>query len=102
VFTWSQPASSGWQACSSGPYCLTGYVLYEISTGTPVAVATAPEGSLSLTITPQPSIGSHSYELAQTGLDQNGVPVQSTRNTGVVINCRKNGTGRLCVMGKHW
>ena len=102
-FSWAPGVNDGWAACTSGPACLTGFTLYEITTGTPVNIGTVPQSTTSMVLSPLPSVGSHSYELVQNG-SVNGSPVQSSGNPGLVINCRKNAenTGRICVEGKHW
>ena len=102
LFTWIPGVNQGWTPCSSGHYCLTGFTLYEISTGTPVAVAQIPQTATTYTMSPLPSKGSHSYELVQTGTNGTGAAVQSLKNPGLVVNCRKAGLWRTCSIGKSW
>ena len=102
LFSWTPGSNPGWTACSSGNWCLTGFTLYEITTGIPVAVAQIPQTSTTYTMSPIPSNGSHSYELVQTGTNGNGSAVQSLNNPGLVVNCRKAGLWRTCSIGKHW
>lgn len=105
-FTWNQGASPGWATCPSSSQCLSGYTFYEITTGTPVPLASIPQTGTSFSISPPPSIGSHTYQVAQDGIDSTGKPVQSLNNPGVVIWCSKvfyaTGTGRKCVQKKAW
>jgi hypothetical protein len=101
-FSWTPGSNPGWTECTSGPYCLTGYTLYETTNGTPVVVASIAQTDASVSISPLPSKGSHTYELVQNGTNEASVPVQSTGNPGIVINCWKSGSGRTCKSGKSW
>jgi hypothetical protein len=102
TFSWQPGISQGWQPCTSGNYCLTGFTLSEITTGIPVTIANIPQTTLTYNMSPLPSRGSHSYQLAQNGIDGTGTAVQSQGNPGVVINCTKFWWGRTCSVGKHW
>src|ERR1700689_1566614 len=101
-FTWAPGSNPGWTPCTSGTYCLTGFTLYEITTGTPVLMAHTLQTTTTYTLTPLPSKGSHSYELVQDGIDGAGAAVQSSGNPGLVINCKKAGLWRSCSIGKSW
>lgn len=88
--------------CSTGNYCLTGFTLYEITTGIPVVIVQIPQTTTTYKMTPLPSKGSHSYEVVQNGLNGAGTPIQSLSNPGLVINCVKAGLWRTCHVGKSW
>lgn len=100
-FSWTPGANPGWTVCASGNYCLTGYTLYETTSGALVAIASIPQADSSYVLSPLPSAGTHTYELAQDGIS-GGAPVQSTGNPGAVVNCKKHVTWRSCSVGKVW
>lgn len=102
--TFTPAVNPGWVACAAGTYCLTGYTLYEMTSGAPVAVAAVPETNTSLSLLPLPSIGVHVYHLVQDGLDGTGSAVQSTGSPNIVVNCWENQekNGRGCAVGVSW
>jgi hypothetical protein len=101
-FKWTPTPSPGWTVCSTGTYCLTGFTVYETTTGTPVPVVSAPQTSTTAILSTLPPSGYHSYEVAQNGLNSVGAPVKSLSNPGVVVNCTRNGPSRMCRTTKSW
>jgi hypothetical protein len=101
TLTWTPGSNPGWN-CVNNVYCLTGFTLYEQTSGAPVAVANAPQTSTSLSFTPPPAVGPHVYDLVQNGINGSGKPVQSADNPSIVITCWKNSYGRMCSVGKAW
>lgn len=91
----------GWANCTSGTNCLTGFILFETTSGTPVQIASIPQTATTYTMG-YPSAGSHTYELVQGGLNGAGEVVQSEGNPGWVLNCTKVTGGRKCVLKKQW
>jgi hypothetical protein len=102
TFTWAAGMTPGWTSCTTGSYCLNGFAFYETTSGSPVQLAAVPQTTTSFFLTPLPSKGTHIYTVVQNGLGPSGAPVQSTGNPGIVVNCKKNGSGRRCVPGKSW
>lgn len=102
AFTWSSNAT-GYTNCTTGTYCLVGFTLYDVTSGTPEVVGIFPESSTGYTMPYLPSVGTHIYELAQNSLDGQGNPQQTTGNPGIVVNCWKTSkTTRVCKFGKVW
>lgn len=96
------PAESpGWNDCASGSYCLTGFTLYETTSGSPTPVAVLPQVATTY-VMGYPSAGSHTYEVVQDATNGVGSPIQSTGNHGFVLNCVKVSGGRKCVLKKQW
>lgn len=98
---WTAGLSPGWADCSTGDGCLTGYTVYETTSGVPVQIASLPQATPSYDL-PSPSVGVHTYAVAQNGINGKGVAVQSTANPGWVVSCWKTSYGRACKVGKVW
>ena len=99
-FQWSAGPSPGWTTCTSGSYCLTGYSLYETTSGSPVLMAVVPQTATSY-VAPLPSVGYHLYQVTQNGLVA-GNTVHSAGNHTVSVNCTRVSGWRKCVPGKSW
>jgi hypothetical protein len=103
TLSWTPGSNPGWtETCTTNSYCLTGYTLYEMTSGAPVAVASIGQNSTTVSITPPPPVGVHVYTVVQNGLNSAGAAVQSTCNPSIVLNCLKNSYGRTCRVGQSW
>lgn len=89
VFTWqANPLNAGkWPACSAAvtTACLQSQTLTDVTSGAIVA-ANIPIGVFTVTITPLPAVGTHTWALVYNAIDQSGNPVVSSPDqyTGVV------------------
>jgi hypothetical protein len=100
-FKLTQVVAPGWSDCTTGDGCLTGYTIYETTSGVAVQVASVPQTATVYDL-PIPSVGVHTYAVTQNGINGLGLPVQSTGNPGVVVSCWKVTGGRQCKVGKVW
>jgi hypothetical protein len=100
-FNWTQGVNPGWTSCTTGKFCLTGYTLYETTSGTPVALVTVNQHHTSYNIG-IPAPGQHTYQLVQNGLNGSGQAVQSSNNPTAVVSCtHPKGSGRQCTVLKQ-
>lgn len=88
-FSWTAGNSPGWT--------LVGYTLYDGAT----TIATFPQSTTSYDL-PFPSVGTHTYTLAQNAKSGSGAAVQSRGNPGATVTCQRIPGGRKCFVKKVW
>lgn len=88
-FTWSGNGNPNLPACSGTVTntCLTTFTIADITTAsTPVVISSAiASTATSYTLTPLPTVGSHTYSLIISGKDQSGNSISSTPVTTTVV-----------------